>query len=809
MMTNHIVFAHLCSASPRKVALALGVASSMLGLGLSASAQESAPVPNAKQFALHKFANPPYALHPAEGAMRLSAIARESALASNAKEIVVHNFASPLHGAYPAWGVISDSAGNLYGTTDGAYSDVGGGGTNNAGVVFKVDPAGHETVLYSFKGGADGNSPNSLILDSAGNLYGTTTNGGGASSAGVVFKLDTTGHETVLYSFTGGADGGNPYGGVVRDSAGNLYGVTGSGGTGTGVVFKVDPTGHERVLYAFTGGADGAYPNPVILSGGNLYGTTTNGGGASGAGVVFKVDMSGNETVLYSFMGANDGAYSSAGVIRDSTGNLYGTTSAGGASNAGVVFKVDASGHETVLYSFTGEADGASPLAGVIRDPAGNFYGTTAFGGTAALGVVFKVDTSGNETVLHTFMRGPYGNQPDTAGVIRDSEGNLFGTTAFNGAGGQGAVYKLDTNGNPTVLYAFPGAADGQHPYNGGLIFAWDGQLYGTGSYGGKSGAGVLYQLDGRGNEQVLYSFASNTAEGFGQPTGTVLRDWGGNFYGTTFIGQADTGYGYGVVYKVDTAGHAKVLHNFTNGADGGNPYGGVISDWEGNLYGTAVGGGASGAGVVFKIDKSGNESVLYSFTGGADGAHPYGELVRDWKGNLYGTTNGGGASSAGAVFKIDKSGNESVLYSFTGGSDGGYPLAGVILDSKGILYGTTNGGGASGAGVVFKVDTSGNETVLYSFTGGDDGGYPLWVVLARDGAGNLYGTTSGGGASGAGVVFKVDTSGNETVLHSFTGGDDGGNPYVGVIFGPEGNLYGTADSGGASSAGVVFEIKP
>jgi uncharacterized repeat protein (TIGR03803 family) len=167
----------------------------------------------------------------------------------------------------------------------------------------------------------------------------------------------------VLYSFTGGADGGNPYGGVVRDSAGNLYGVTGRWrGIGVGVVFKVDTSGHETVLYTFTGGADGAYPNGVIRdSAGNLYGTTTNGGGASGAGVVFKVDTSGHETVLYSFTGGNDGGNSSAGVIRDSQGNLYGTTSGGGASGAGVVFKVDTSGHETVLYSFTGGADGATP----------------------------------------------------------------------------------------------------------------------------------------------------------------------------------------------------------------------------------------------------------------------------------------------------------------------------------------------------------------------------------------------------------------------------------------------------------------
>ena len=304
--------------------------------------------------------------------------------------------------------------------------------------------------------------------------------------------------------------------------------------------------------------------------------------------MVFKLDTSGHETVLYSFTGGADGGYPDAGVIRDSAGNLYGTTSGGGASGAGVVFKVDTSGNETVLYTFTGGADGGNPYAGVIRDPAGNLYGTTAFGGTAGQGVVFKVDTSGNETVLHTFMRGLDGDQPDLAGVILDSVGNLYGTAAFGGAGGQGVVYKLDTSGNETVLYAFPGAADGQYPYNEGVIFGSDGHLYGTTFYGGKKGDGVVYQLDGDGNEKVLYSFQLLTANGFGQPTGGVIRDSAGNLYGTTFIGQADVGYGYGVVYKVDTAGHSTVLHNFTDGADGGDPYGGVIRDSKGNLYGTA-----------------------------------------------------------------------------------------------------------------------------------------------------------------------------------------------------------------------------
>src|ERR1017187_20009 len=246
-----------------------------------------------------------------------------AAAAPDAKEVVLHNFASPPYGAYPAWGVIRDSAGNLYGTTDGAYSDVGGGGTNNAGVVFKVDTSGNETVLYSFSGGDDGSPPIGLIRDSARNLYGTTY-GGGALGAGVVFKVDKSGHETVLYTFTGGADGGNPYA-VVRDSAGNLYGVTESGGNGVGVVFKLDTSGNETVLYSFTGGTDGAYPNSIIRDAGIIYGTTTYGGnasGTSGGGVVFKLDMSGHETVLYTFTGGADGSNSDAGVIRDSAGHL-------------------------------------------------------------------------------------------------------------------------------------------------------------------------------------------------------------------------------------------------------------------------------------------------------------------------------------------------------------------------------------------------------------------------------------------------------------------------------------------------------
>lgn len=791
----------------RTIITALGLVVCILGPAFSANAQGTA---NTKQATGHRPFQPRNGASQATSGTRFSANAQHAAVTAAGAEIVIHNFASPSRGAFPAMGVIRDLEGNLYGTTNGAYSDVGGGGTNNSGVVFRVDPFGHQTVLYSFTGGADGSSPNGVFLDFAGNLYGTTQLGG-ASGAGVVFKLSRSGHETVLYSFTGGDDGANPNS-VILDFRGNLYGTTASGGaSGAGVVFKIDRSGSETTLYTFTGGDDGAFPVAYVDldAAGDFYGATNNGG-PSGNGVVFKVDSSGHETVLYSFTGGSDGANPN-GVIRDFRGNLYGTTSGGGdASGSGVVFKIDRSGHETVLYTFTGGDDGAAPFAGVTLDLFGNIYGTTAFAGAAALGVAFKLDKSGHETVLHTFERGPQGEQPDLSGVVLDWFGNLYGTTAFGGSGGQGVVYKLDRQGNESVLYTFPGATDGQAGYNNGIFVGSDGRLYGATDYGGRFGHGVVFRLDGQDDEDVLHTFDLSTPAGFGQATGGVVRDGAGNLYGTTFVGQASVGRGFGVVYKVDKAGHAKVLHNFTNADDGGNPYGGVILDAKGNLYGTASGGGASGAGVVFKLDPSGNETVLYTFTGAADGGFPFGALLRDSAGNLYGMTQGGGATGAGVVFKLDESGNETVLYSFTGGADGGFPLGGLTRDAAGNFYGTTNGGGASGAGVVFKLDTSGNETVLYAFTGGADGGFPEWVTPALDSAGNLYGTTAGGGtAANDGVVFKVDPSGNETVLHTFTGGVDGSKPLVGVTLGAGGKLYGTTFAGGQMNAGVVFEIKP
>lgn len=379
--------------------------------------------------------------------LMLTALRPQAEAQTNFKVVYSFKGSNASDGSSPSGTLIRDGVGNLYGTA-------GSGGTTNAGTVFKLSARGRETQLYSFiGGGADGVGPRgALVLDAAGNIYGATYSGG-TPNAGTLFKVDPTGTETLVYSFTGGTDGAYPYGGVVRDAAGNLYGTTAGGGVSTncsggcGTVFKVDPSGKETVLYSFTGTPDGYNVQAGLVrdTAGNLYGTTVNGGTSTncsgGCGLVFKVSSSGHETVLYGFTGNPDGGVPIASLVRDATGNLYGTTYYGGTNNVGTVFKVDAGGKESVRYSFNGGTDGEYPQAGLLLDPAGNLYGTTYYGGSGGYGTVFEVDASGAETILHSFDGRNNGRYPSN-GLTRDAGGNLYGT-AGGGIYGQGIAFKL------------------------------------------------------------------------------------------------------------------------------------------------------------------------------------------------------------------------------------------------------------------------------------------------------------------------------------------------------------------------------
>jgi uncharacterized repeat protein (TIGR03803 family) len=361
-------------------------------------------------------------------------------------------------------------------------------------------------------------------------------------------------------------------------------------------------------------------------------------------------------TVLYTFTNTANGEQPDSNLISDAAGNLYGTTQYGGTSGGfGTVFKLDPSNDETVLLSFAGTPDAEDPYSGLFRDKAGNFYGTTLYGGIrGGFGTIFKLNSAGKETILHSFAGTPDGEDPRST-LVRDTERNLYGTTQYGGTqGGYGTVFRLSPKGKLTLLHSFAGTPDGEDPYGG------------------------------------------------------LVRDKAGNLYGTTLYGG--TNGGFGTVFKLGVKGKLTLLHSFAETPDGASPLAGLIQDAAGNLYGTTQYGGTNGGfGTVFKLNSKGKLILLHSFAGMPDGQNPYARLVRDAAGNLYGTTYYGGTSGYGSVFEINTKGKLTILHSFTPSPDGSHPIAGLIRDKAGNLYGTTSDGGDlncgfSGCGTVFKI---------------------------------------------------------------------------------------------------------
>lgn len=384
--------------------------------------------------------------------------------------------------------------------------------------------------------------------------------------------------------------------------------------------------------------------------------------------------------------------------------------------------------------------------------------------------------------VLYRFQGSPDGSEPNaplTGGVVRGRL-SLYGTTLEGGnscgSTGEtcGTVFSFTPGVGETVIHRFQGRRDGDGPY-GGLAADSEGNGYGLVTSGGPGTChcGLVYKLENpTGAFSVLYSFAGEPNDGE-TPLGTLLWDpVRDTFYGVTEFGDSGSG---GTLFAVSPSGTEKVLYNFcslANCADGGNPNGGLAEDAQGNLYGTTEGGG-----------------------------NPTCEVT-----NL----------PCGVVFKVDTAGNETVLHAFTNGVDGGYPLAGLGGDGQGNLYGATSEGGNpkctiagnGGCGVVFKIDAAGNFFVIHTFSG-PDGGAPENGSLAWNSKTSLLYGGAAGGASGLGIIFQMDTIGNETVLYNLAADSDGQGPHLGVILDSAGNIYGTAQVGGYNSNGVIFRLTP
>ena len=384
-----------------------------------------------------------------------------------------------------------------------------------------------------------------------------------------------------------------------------------------------------------------------------------------------------SEQVLYAFQGGKqDGSEPLAGVIFDSSGNLYGTTYEGGFYNGGIVFELTPNNGqwtEKVLHTFQPKY-GAGPKAGLIMDSAGNLYGTTYDGGAHQYGTVFELTPNNGEwtfKVLHGFIDNGKDGLDPAAGLIFGAAGNLYGTTAGGGAHGGGTVFELIADhGTWTekVLYSFcsqNSCKDGEFPY-AGLVFDASGNLYGTTYDGGTHGFGTAFELaanNGKWTEKVLHNFTHNGNDGY-NPLASLILDTAGNLYGTTFYGGADSSCnnftGCGTVFELISNNGKwteKLLHSFHGRGDGAFPRAGLIFDTAGNLYGTAEGGGLTddGYGTVFElVPDSGQwtENVLYTFSGKGGGEGPDAGLIFDTTGNLYGTTSGGG-DDYGTVFEV------------------------------------------------------------------------------------------------------------------------------------------------------------
>ncbi len=705
---------------------------------------------------------------------------------------------------------------------DGAlYGVTSAGGTNGAGTVFKISPdgTGHE-VLHSFSPATgDGRNPTTaLIQGNDGALYGTTEYGG-ADGAGTVFKASTDGvGYRVIHSFrTSGGPGFYPTSALVQGKDGALYGATRGGATKPGgIVFRLNPDGSRfKVLHEFDA-SDANGWNPTTLmqaSDGTLCGTTAYGAAGS-EGTIFRLSPDGTGfTVLHRFT-----TYvGTPTLVQGRDGALYGTTpydSGGAGSGLGTVFRLNTDGTGyTVLHAFDLLAASAAYLptaAPLVQGSDGFLYGTTEAGGTNSLGVVFRLTTNGaGFSLLHHFSADTTGGRtsPGMSGLLQLRDGFLCGSIQDGGVSGNGAIFKLNTNGvDFALIYSFsPWGGDGQHP-SAGLLRGKDGALYGVAQDGGSANLGSVFRLNPDGSDYtLLHHFQTNNAGGLKPGTALVQGD-DGTLYGATWRGGGTNDAG--TIFKLAPDGAAFTSLHSLNGADGRNPSG-LLRATDGALYGTACLGGQKGKGVVFRLNADGSGWVTLHHFGGlvGDGANPA-DLAQGNDGQLYGTTSYGGDNGCGTVFKLRPDGSGYLpLHSFD--VDGRNPSAAPLQGRDGALYGTTLAGGISGRGAGFRLTADGTGyQVLHSFTGSDgDGQYPRGaLVQASDGM--LYGTTDGGVmGGGTGTAFRLNPDGSGYVVLCGFAATDCRNPLAGLTLGSDGALYGITAYGGDFDGGTVFRL--
>jgi uncharacterized repeat protein (TIGR03803 family) len=654
--------------------------------------------------------------------------------------------------------VVFDGSGNLYGTT---YN----GGANNLGALFEIVRGSDSiTLLASFATYANGPSGN-MVIDGSGNLYGTTR---GGSGNGEIFELPhgSTTIQLVGLNLPGTGytqNGVSPEGGLVMDSAGNLYGTAESGGySGYGSVFEL-PQGSTaiNVLASFNGTSQGGNPvGGLVLDGnGNLYGTTS-----AGNGTVFELAKgSSTITTLAAFgLDGNTGSEPHAGLLMDAAGNLYGTTSSSSAVD-GTVFELPrGSSTITTIATLNGPLAGvggygSDPEGGVVMDSAGNLFGTTCSGGDFDSGSVYEI-AKGSSTAAAVFLFTPMSGRSPYSSLTIDGRGNIFGTADMSDtyiatigtADTLGTVFEIPhgvSTASPLVsFYNDPNI--GGYP-DGPVLEDKSGNLYGW-TQGDNAGAPSSIFKISSGSSTI-----TRIASVFGPPTGLAL-DTNGDLFGTTL---------YAGIFEIPAgATQATTLAPLSNKFPSGN----IVVDTHGNVFGaTQAQNGANGT--IYELPAGASTVSILATFNGANGAVPIGGIIFDNSGDIFGTTSSGGANGDGTIFELPHGSSTIMTLASFNGTNGSDSQAPLLLDASGNLYGTCTKGGAFNDGTVFELPSGGSAiTTLVSFDGAN--GSNPYGGLIFDGHGNLYGTTEGGGINGWGTVFELSPELMNDVINATSG---------------------------------------
>jgi uncharacterized repeat protein (TIGR03803 family) len=758
----------------------------------------------------------------------------------------VASFGSLANGYGPS-PLVQDGA-NFYGTTSG-------GGVSGGGTVFQMTPGGTVTTLYSFTGGSDGKAPmGQLAVGSGGVLFGTTT-AGGANSNGTFFSITTSGTITTLHSFNGSTEGIPTV--VVKGTDGNFYATTSSGSVSipstVDTFLKITPVGAVTILHTFNSSTEGRSVNPSIVQGsdGAFYGST-EASGPDNNGTIFRYGLTTNPGFsILSALATLDDVPTFTTLGPDDL--LYGIDGQDGQDGQlGTIFKMTNTGTRTTFHDFNNDNQNAgagySPKS-FILGPDGNFYGETD-DSTSGYGTFFRITPDGATFTTLFYFTSVTGND---AGLLTGTDGNLYTDSPTAGPANSGAIGRFTTAGAFTTLYTFSQPA--QSPV--GLIQAADGNLYGVTTQGGPGGAGTFFAVSpSTGTLLTLAEFNAATV-GANPKYPPIQAPATGIFYGTTYTGSGSNYYG--TYYHVqpgtldfsnpsDPANTATLALDTTSSPTNNQPaaltlgappsgtyqpfkFGSTTLTTPPTFFSTTIFGGANNDGSIVARSTAGAYSTLYSFdSNGTDAYTPASPLVYDTSGNLYEAANNGGAGTGndgpvGGIYKIapSVSGAASVvtlLHSFTG-TDGENPNTNnLVVGTNGLIYGTTYFGGSHHNGAIFSISNTGTYSVLHNFNNqiiigdtetGTDGQNPSGgLVQGTDG--NFYGTTIGGGITATngsfyGTVYSMTPSGAVTILYSFTGGADGGDPVGALVQGIDGAFYGVTTVGGAYGFGGVFRL--